>query len=52
MAADLVFVHGAGEDGRIPGAELVILPAAGHYPQVEQELQFNQTLEAFLARLQ
>lgn len=37
---------------RIPGAELVILRAAGHYPQVEQELQFNQTIEAFLARLQ
>jgi pimeloyl-ACP methyl ester carboxylesterase len=36
---------------RIPGAELVILPAAGHYPHVEQELQFNRTLQTFLAGL-
>jgi pimeloyl-ACP methyl ester carboxylesterase len=36
---------------RIPGAELVILPSAGHYPQVEQEALFNQALQAFLLRL-
>ena len=36
---------------RIPGARLVILPDAGHYPQVEQEERFNQTLQTFLAGL-
>lgn len=36
---------------RIPGARLVILPAAGHYPQVEQEERFNQALQTFLAPL-
>lgn len=36
---------------RIPGAQLVILPKAGHYPQVEQERRFNGALEEFLAGL-
>ncbi|MDO8476430.1 MAG: hypothetical protein Q7W02_09600 [Candidatus Rokubacteria bacterium] len=35
----------------IPGAELVIVPDCGHYPQVEQEATFNYTLEKFLGRL-
>jgi len=36
---------------RIPGAQLVILAGAGHYPQIEQERRFNQALSEFLARL-
>jgi len=36
---------------RIPGARLVILAACGHYPQVEQEARFNETLIDFLRML-
>jgi pimeloyl-ACP methyl ester carboxylesterase len=36
---------------RIPGARLVILSACGHYPQVEQEARFNETLADFLKTL-
>jgi pimeloyl-ACP methyl ester carboxylesterase len=35
----------------IPGAQLVILPACGHYPHVEQARVFNYTLVKFLGRL-
>ena len=33
---------------KIPGATLVIFSACGHYPQVEHEALFNQTLADFL----
>lgn len=36
---------------KIPGATLTILPKCGHYPQVEQEAAFNQTLAHFLSSL-
>lgn len=36
---------------RLPRAELVLLPRAGHYPQVEQAAAFNVALERFLAGL-
>lgn len=35
----------------IAGARLVMLDPCGHYPQIEQEQQFNQALDAFLASL-
>jgi pimeloyl-ACP methyl ester carboxylesterase len=34
---------------RIPGARLVILPACGHYPQVEQQAAFDRALAEFIA---
>lgn len=34
---------------RLPNARLVLLPDAGHYPQVEQAEAFNRELERFLA---
>lgn len=34
---------------RLPRAKLVLLPDAGHYVQVEQELGFNEALEKFLS---
>jgi pimeloyl-ACP methyl ester carboxylesterase len=34
---------------RIPGAQLVVFPECGHYPHVEAEAAFNQTLAEFLA---
>ncbi len=36
---------------RLPAATLVLLPAAGHYPHVEQEAAFNRELERFLSNL-
>lgn len=36
---------------RIPGARLVLLADAGHYPQVEREAEFNRALGEFLAGL-
>ncbi len=33
----------------IPGAELVIIPQAGHLPNLEQPEAFNQALRAFIA---
>ena len=37
---------------RLPGAELVLLPHAGHYVHVEQAEAFNDELERFLADLE
>jgi pimeloyl-ACP methyl ester carboxylesterase len=34
--------------GLIPGAEMVTIPQAGHYPHLEQPEQFLQHLRAFL----
>ncbi len=34
----------------IPGARIIILPACGHYPQVEQEERFNAALADFLSQ--
>lgn len=36
---------------QVPGARLIILARSGHYPQVEQEAQFNQVLTDFLQTL-
>ncbi len=36
---------------KIPGGKLTIFPKCGHYPQVEQEALFNQTLSDFLSTL-
>ena len=36
---------------KTPGAKITILPKCGHYPQVEQETFFNQTLSEFLNTL-
>jgi pimeloyl-ACP methyl ester carboxylesterase len=36
---------------RLPRARLVLLPAAGHYVQIEQAAAFNQALETFLSEL-
>ncbi len=36
---------------RLPAATLVLLPAAGHYPHIEQEAAFNDELERFLSNL-
>ena len=36
---------------KIPGAKLVIFSACGHYPQVEQEILFNQSLADFVNSL-
>jgi pimeloyl-ACP methyl ester carboxylesterase len=36
----------------IPGAELVVIPAAGHSPQFENPAAWSHALEGFLARLQ
>lgn len=35
----------------IPGSELVIIPDAGHGPQMETPAEFNAVLTAFLARV-
>ena len=35
----------------IPGAQIEIIPNAGHLPNLEQPAAFNQVLTAFLARL-
>ncbi|MBI3076969.1 MAG: alpha/beta hydrolase [Deltaproteobacteria bacterium] len=35
----------------IAGAQLVIFPNCGHYPQAEQEELFNKAVDEFLARL-
>lgn len=35
---------------RIPGAELVMMPGAGHLPNLEQPERFNEILLAFLGR--
>ncbi len=36
---------------RIPGSELVIIPGAGHTPQIERAPEFNRVLSEFLARV-
>jgi pimeloyl-ACP methyl ester carboxylesterase len=36
---------------RIPGAELHVVPDAGHFPNVENPAAFNERLAAFLRRL-
>lgn len=36
---------------RIPDSELVIIPEAGHTPQIEKPAEFNRTLTKFLARV-
>ena len=35
--------------GAIPGARLEVLDPSGHYPQVEQEEEFNRAVASFLA---
>ena len=35
----------------IPGSELVIIPGAGHGPQIETPAEFNRVLAGFLARV-
>lgn len=35
----------------IPGAELVVVPGAGHYPNLEDPAAFNAAVAAFLGRL-
>jgi 3-oxoadipate enol-lactonase len=36
---------------RIAGSEMVIIPGAGHTPQIERAPQFNRVLSEFLARV-
>jgi len=36
---------------RIPGSELVIIPGAGHTPQIEKAPEFNRVLTEFLSRV-
>ncbi|TEU00830.1 MAG: alpha/beta fold hydrolase, partial [Dehalococcoidia bacterium] len=36
---------------RIPGSELVIIPGAGHTPQIEKAPEFNRVLSEFLSRV-
>ncbi|KKL08125.1 hypothetical protein LCGC14_2579030, partial [marine sediment metagenome] len=36
---------------RIPGSELVIIPGAGHTPQIEKPAEFNSVLTGFLSRV-
>lgn len=36
---------------RIPGSELVIIPGAGHTPQIEKPAEFNRALLGFLSRV-
>ncbi len=37
--------------GRIPGAELVVIPGAGHAPMFSREREFNAVVGAFLERV-
>ena len=37
--------------GELPGAELAVIPAAGHVPQEEQPEKFMETILDFLVRL-
>jgi pimeloyl-ACP methyl ester carboxylesterase len=37
---------------RIPNAELVVLPGAGHYPYLEAPELFAEAVRAFLARVE
>ncbi len=37
--------------GRIAGAQKVVIPAAGHAPNVDQPAAFNEAMDAFLAGL-
>jgi 3-oxoadipate enol-lactonase len=36
---------------RIPGSKLVIIPGAGHTPQIERAPEFNRVLSEFLSRV-
>jgi 3-oxoadipate enol-lactonase len=36
---------------RLPGSELVIIPGAGHVPQIETPAEFNRVLSGFLSKL-
>src|SRR3990172_1288253 len=36
---------------RIPGSEFVIIPGAGHTPQIEKPADFNHALSGFLSRV-
>jgi 3-oxoadipate enol-lactonase len=36
---------------RIPGSKLVIIPSAGHTPQIERAPEFNRVLSEFLSRV-
>lgn len=36
---------------RIPGSDLAIIPGAGHSPQMESPMEFNQLLLRFLSRI-
>jgi pimeloyl-ACP methyl ester carboxylesterase len=36
---------------RMPGSELVVIPGAGHTPQIEKAAEFNQALLGFLSRV-
>jgi 3-oxoadipate enol-lactonase len=36
---------------RIPGSELVVIPGAGHTPQIERAAAFNRVLSEFLTRV-
>lgn len=53
VGADDAFDGGAGRRMAelVPGAELVIVPAAGHTPSLEQPADFDEALGAFLGRL-
>ena len=36
---------------KIPGAELAVIPGAGHSPNLSKPVEFHRALEAFLARI-
>jgi pimeloyl-ACP methyl ester carboxylesterase len=42
--------HGYGYQHGIPDAELVIIPACGHLPHIEQPAAFSQTVREYLAQ--
>jgi pimeloyl-ACP methyl ester carboxylesterase len=41
--------YGRAYAGLIPGAQMTVIPQAGHYPHLEQPAEFMQRLRAFLA---